>query len=249
MDAKSTRRPFNFMFTTSWSLLEVLPPCQGPSVHAPFLCTHCLHPSPRGCSFQTAVLRPLSFSFILAQSLSINLFLPGWSSSLWSCGQLDGFVFDTCVGRRRHTPPHTLTHSQTHTHLQMHMHTHSLFPLWVICSAVRLRSLILRVYAALLFHRLHAVHTQQNTHTPALFFEPMGSLKCQCALRQKIRGQFAAGSIQEKVGDVPQAQASVWSWNVEKENVFFLRWKKWDSLARTAQDVKAFEGLCRHAHV
>lgn len=60
-----------------WSLLEVLPPCQGPSVHAPFLCTHCLHPSPRGCSFQTAVLRPLSFSFILAQSLSINLFLPG----------------------------------------------------------------------------------------------------------------------------------------------------------------------------
>ena len=57
------------------------------------------------------MLRPLSFFCTLAQSPSINLFLPGRSSSLGSCGQLDGFVFDTCVGGRRRTPPHTHTHT------------------------------------------------------------------------------------------------------------------------------------------
>lgn len=75
--------------------------------------------TPKAARFRPLV-PPTSFYSVFQFSLpippSIHLSLPLCRSfSPGPCGQLDGFVFDTCVGRRQRTRTYTHTHKCTHS--------------------------------------------------------------------------------------------------------------------------------------
>lgn len=129
---------------------------------------------------------------------SINLFLPAWSSSLGSCGQLDGFVFDTCVGRRRRTPPHTL--ADTHTPANTHAYTQLITTVSNLLSCEAPISNSVCVCVPIVPQIACSTHTRQNTHTPALSFEPMGPLSGNVPWGRKSGANLQQGPSRRRWG-------------------------------------------------
>lgn len=137
----------------------------------------CPHPSPWSGTFQTLFLSflPLLFSPSIHPSPPLC-----WSLPPGRCGQLDGFVFDTRVGR---------------THTQMHGHTHFQFLLSIRCSAVKPLALIVWGMDSALIVLQISAYAHPPTHTCVL--RPHGvPLEWMC-LEAENQGQFTKGSVRE----------------------------------------------------
>lgn len=92
-----------------------------------------------------------------------------WCLSLGRCGQLGGFVFDTCV-------------EGAHTHARTQAHTHVQFPLSGRCSAVWPLALMACVWGEDRTSIVLQINTHKDTH---MHFHrlPWGFFKCGCAFR------------------------------------------------------------------